>query len=286
MGIDAVAYFVDWDFFANPMVTDRYLRMMSQREIQSVLFLTKKKDKFQISILEYNPGQNLVFANKTAWKSSIGSIHDVFLALGLNLSKVVTPSDRTNFLVPENAQVYQYIPLSEGIILYTYPSQLKRVKLAVERFEKVEIPNGCSNQVRSKLEAYNSEIDIKNNSLLNQLTHEYPYEFELVPVREDNEHYRNGFQYVLRFITTTGFSSKRLLKMTIDENETDYISVKPGNGNGGTDLLTIPVEAIVSKFYVKQTVAKDIYVGKHWDADYTWKESLTNFIFNLKNQLQ
>ena len=51
-----------------------------------------------------------------------------------------------------------------------------------------------------------------------------------------------------------------------------------------TRVKTIPRDAIVSKFYVRQNISKNVHVGE-WDADVTWQEALTNMIGNLSQEL-
>ena len=63
--------------------------------------------------------------------------------------------------------------------------------------------------------------------------------------------------------------------------ETAYISTVKGDSTN-TILKTIPVDALVHKFYIRQTVTHEVYVGKDWDADNTWSKALENFILNLK----
>jgi hypothetical protein len=285
MGIDAVAYFLDQDLCASLIIRSRFASMMNMREIKTLLFIKVNKDTYQLLIVPFNGTLDFISPNDIGWLSAKGTLNDAFLSLGLKISQSRLPQDQTNFLVPELPQKYHYLPLEEGLVLQTYPSQLRRVKLAVELKDSLEIKPGYPNSVQTRIRQYNQAINAQNNRLIALLKNSYPYSFDTVYAGSDNELYRNGYQYVLRSLNTKGRNIKMILSLPIDDNETDFITVKPGNGSG-VDLIRIPVETNVSKYYIKQTVAKDLYVGKHWDADIHWEESLLNFVFNLSEYLK
>ena len=76
-----------------------------------------------------------------------------------------------------------------------------------------------------------------------------------------------------------------LLNYEIDYTETDYITLKTIMDEI-TTLEQIPVNAPVYKYYMKQIVNKEIYLGVQWDADLTWEGALLNHINNFKQALE
>jgi len=67
------------------------------------------------------------------------------------------------------------------------------------------------------------------------------------------------------------------------EGETDYMTVK--NRGGDISLKKIPINAPVVKYYVKQVLSGDVYLGSEWDADMSWDEALINYIEGLKSRV-
>ena len=114
----------------------------------------------------------------------------------------------------------------------------------------------------------------------------YPFEYELVDYSEGEQHlYRREFSYILMFLHSTGRNIRELLNYEIDYTETDYITLKTITEEL-TTLEQIQVDALVFKFYIKQLVNKEIYLGTEWDADLTWEGALLNHISNFKQALE
>ena len=56
--------------------------------------------------------------------------------------------------------------------------------------------------------------------------------------------------------------------------------------DGTITLRTIPVEAPVYKFYIKNLLRNEVYVGESWDADETWQEALDNYLSAMVEELK
>ena len=70
-----------------------------------------------------------------------------------------------------------------------------------------------------------------------------------------------------------------MLDYNITQGETDFVSIIPIMPDQ-TKAKPIPKDAIVTKFYVRQNISKNIHVGE-WDADTSWQAALNNMIGNL-----
>jgi hypothetical protein len=112
----------------------------------------------------------------------------------------------------------------------------------------------------------------------------YPLKYEFSNTSDAKELYNQGHQYVLAMVSGTGKTVKQMLNYKLEANETDFISIK--STEIGSVLKTIPVDGVVTKYYVKHVYTKDVYLGSRWEADLTWEEGLENFIFNMKAVLK
>ena len=92
--------------------------------------------------------------------------------------------------------------------------------------------------------------------------------------------YREGFLYQLVRIQSNGRMIKEFLDYEINDMETDYVTMKK-RPDGSITLRTIPADAPVHKFYIKNLARNEVYVGETWDADETWQDALTNYLDNL-----
>ena len=81
-------------------------------------------------------------------------------------------------------------------------------------------------------------------------------------VSSDDDIYNQGHQFALQIILGTGKTVRQMLNYETDPYETDYVTIK-----AGSTLNTLPVEAVVYKYYVKHVYTKDVYLGSRWDAD-------------------
>ncbi|MEQ9302292.1 MAG: hypothetical protein RJQ14_00140, partial [Marinoscillum sp.] len=77
-----------------------------------------------------------------------------------------------------------------------------------------------------------------------------------------------------------GKSIKRILNYQGLKTETHYVS-STFDAVGKSTLERISVDANVTKYYIKQTIVKDVHTGE-WDADATWELALRNFVLNLR----
>lgn len=135
-------------------------------------------------------------------------------------------------------------------------------------------------QLLDQISQYNTEVARKNERI-KEIMKAYPFKYDLVQETDESKLYDSGYQYALMSVSSTGRSVKRILNYPSSKSETHYVSATISN-EGETALKRIPVQANITKYYIKQTIVKDVHTGKVWDADAPWEEALRNYILNLR----
>ena len=130
----------------------------------------------------------------------------------------------------------------------------------------------------SRVNRYNEKVKLQNREL-EKLLKDFPYEIEFVEYLSDEDLLRNRYQFVLRNIYASGEAIKAMLKYEDQPSEAGYVSVIPLPPNN-TSIKNFPRKTLLHKFYIRQNIAKNVYVGE-WDADTTWQKALTNYIGNM-----
>ncbi|MEP3387352.1 MAG: hypothetical protein ABJO02_04135, partial [Reichenbachiella sp.] len=164
----------------------------------------------------------------------------------------------------------------------TYASDLKVDKLVVPKFQKYEMEDSTAlgSDALAKIATYNAEVDRKNRRL-EEIMLDYPLGYEFSETASDVDIYNQGYQFVLLTMHGSGKTIKEMLDYEVDPYETDYVTIR-----AGSTLNTLPVDAVVFKYYVKHVYTQDAYLGSRWDADLTWEQALQNFIFHMKDILK
>ena len=250
MGVDAIAYLHSDDWNASPASKSTFQSFFQKRQVVHVVILSKNKNNiYELSIKRLDD-----FSSQ--WETTGGSLNQALFRLGkeIKIKKFVIE----NFLSSSEPEIVTDVPFSKWTASTSFPDQIKRMTIGVARFES---------------EGQNEE--------LKRLLGSYPFKYELFDYIDDEDAYRKGYQFILVHMGTAGKSIKNLLNYRTGLNETDYISTVAADSRT-TRLKKIPVDAFVHKFYFRQTVNHEAYVGKKWDVDVTWQKSLANFILNLR----
>ena len=202
----------------------------------------------------------------------------------VNVGKEIRRADQVkqNFLIPDKPNVLEGLSTVENTLLKNYPGILRRSKLAVERFSMLDTTNISDQQVLANIRSYNQAVKAKNIEL-DTIMKSYPYEYELIDALSDDELKRRRYQFVLRSISASASTVKQMLDYDIPANVTDFVSVIPVMPDQ-TRVKTLPRDAFVYKFYIRQNISKNVHVGE-WDADVTWQSALNNMIGNLTQEL-
>lgn len=248
IGIDAIAYVHTQDWHASRESNSLFREFFSKRQVKHVLVVGQRDGLFEVAIQP-------ISANNTVWHTNGGSLSQLMYRLGRETQTVGLT--RENFLPVDVPEIVTDVPFSNWSASLNFPDAIKRLKIGV---------------AKSTNEA--------DNVRLIQLLAQYPFEYDLIDYTTDEDAFRKGYQFVLVSMTTSGESIKKLLNYKVTAGETHYMSTTSVDER--IRLKAIPIDALVTKYYFRNTVNHEAYVGVDWDADVTWEQSLTNFLRNLR----
>ncbi|WP_420580310.1 hypothetical protein [Reichenbachiella sp.] len=286
MKIDAVAYYYLDDMFASPDANESFAKEMEKREIKYIIVLEQSAsnlagvESYRISISGFNDKPSFISERQKAWQTQ-GPDLEVLLS-EMRKDVIRAEMERENYLIPDIPEFFTDAKILKGKRIPTYAMDLKVDKLVVPRFQKyiMEDSSALDAVALSKIAAYNAEVERKNKRL-EEIMLDYPLGYEFSETSSDIDIYNQGHQFVLLMMQGSGKTIKEMLNYEIEPYETDYVTIR-----AGSTLNTLPVDAVVYKYYVKHVYTQDAYLGSRWDADLTWEQALQNFIFHMKDILK
>ena len=77
---------------------------------------------------------------------------------------------------------------------------------------------------------------------------------------------------------------RELLGYEVNNQVNELITMKKDE-NGNLTVKSIPIDALVTKFYVKHINSGDIYLAEQWDGDDNWRDALRNHLNPLIEKL-
>jgi hypothetical protein len=296
IGIDAVAYAYLNDVFANQEVSKAYADIFTKREIKYIIVLSKvwlkiknkESLRYVIVITPYSRDALFIANGQNAYKDQNKDLEKAMKKIyGVSVRKDMVKS---NNLIIDQPEFLPAFTIIKGLKYQSFPQDLRVDKLAVPKFEEAPIPSKrpggiLNNRIAKEIEKANTAVE-RQNFELDRLFQNYPWKYELVDLKKGEEQlYRDGFLYRLVRIQSNGRMVKEFLDYETNDMETDYVTLKK-KPNGTITLRTIPADAPIHKFYIKNLARNEVYVGDSWDADETWQEALTNFLDNLIEKLK
>ncbi|MDA0193703.1 MAG: hypothetical protein O2887_00660 [Bacteroidetes bacterium] len=292
IGIDAVAYYHLSDFYSGVDATIGFMKLVKTRNIENLIFISQANNalgtEIEIIIVPNQAPDRLLIPNQKAYRLQGTELRTLTQKLGRDIYRANLVNK--NFLIIDQPEFFTDTDVVKGRRYETFSRDLNVGKLAVPLFSKYTFPTGMdssdlkADKVRI-IQDYNAAID-RLNYKLGLIMENYPYKYELVDYSVGEDHlYRREFSYVLMYLHAPGRNIRELLNYEIDYTETDYITLKTIMDEV-TTLEQISVNAPVYKYYMKQLVNKEIYMGTQWDADLTWEGALLNHINNFKQALE
>ena len=282
MGVDPILYLQDINYIASSSAQKSYVELFNQRKITNVIFFSQKDNEYEILIGPYSGSSKLILEGSEVFAMRSNSLHELLLDVGREIRRA--DYEIQNFLIPEKPSYIGGLSIVEKTLLKNYPGVLRRSKLAVERFALLDTSKTQNEEILARIIDYNRNIASKNLELEEILKSSYPYEFEMIDPMSDDELKRKRYQFVLRSVCSTVETAKKMLDYDVVPGTTGFASIIPVMPDQ-TRVKTIPRNAIVCKFYVRQNISKNVHVGV-WDADVTWQEALHNMIGNLAQDLR
>lgn len=291
LSIDAVLYFYIDDIIAGYDVQRAIAQQMIARDIKNILMLSKDKingrDQYISVLTPFNEEPTFMSNNQAVWKSQTSDLEILFR----NLSRSIDNADLTleNLLIIDSPEYYRGSDIIRGGRFETLNTDLRIDKLAVPKF--IDLPTTEDMSVASSTEMVsliNSENtkNLSRNAQLEQLLVNYPYEFGIIPYEYDEKKLlTKGFQFVLMRINSSGRNVRKLLGYDVSENNDELITVKKDN-LGEVKVKSIPIDAMVFKYYIKHINSGDVYLGEQWDGDDNWQDALNNHMSAIIEKLE
>lgn len=276
MSIDAVIYINENDFSSGNSTKNFYEDILSKRAIKNLIFVNQRKGQFELLCAPYKGGNELIRNSEKVYFGKSGNLNRLMLEFAREVKRAENPIK--NFLIPDRPTYLDALSIVEKNNLKNYPGQIRRNKLAVEKFQEMVIPENASAELTEKIDFYNSSVQEKNKALEN-LLQSFPYETELIEYMSDEDLLRKRYQFILRNLYASGESIQSMLKYKVQPSEAGYVSVIPEMPDN-TSIKTFPRKALLYKFYIRQNIAKNVYVGE-WDADEDWEAAFQNYMGNM-----
>jgi len=291
LNIDAVSYFYVDDLIAGHDVQRVINDQMIKRDIKNIFMLSRDKidgrDQYIGVLTPFNAKPDFISNNQNSWKSHTSDLEILFR----NLARSIDNADLTleNLLIIDFPEYYHGSDLIRGRRFEVLNTDLRIDRLAVPKYMDLPVPENSENQSTSKMRTMINEENKRNferNGRIEQVMSKYPYKFEIVPYEYDEKKLlTKGFQFVLMRIGSSGKNVRQLLGYEISDNVDELITVKK-NDQGEAIVKSIPIDAMVYKYYVKHINSGDIYLGEQWDGDDDWQNAMKNHISAIVEKLE
>lgn len=289
LGIDPVMYYYIDDLIAGYDVKRAITEQMVRREIKNVLLLSKDKinnrDQYIGVITEFNQQPTFISHNQSAWKSQTSDLEILFR----NLLRSVDNADlaRENLLILDTPEYFRGVEILKGKRFETFNTDLRIDRIAIPLFEELPIPDNtdAASAGLARRITMENELNLQRNAQLEQIMAKYPYEFKIVPYEYDEKKLLSkGFQFVLLQLTSSGRNVRELLGYEVNDQVNELITMKKDD-EGNLSVTSIPIDGMVTKYYIKHINSGDIYLGEQWDGDDNWHDALRNHINPLIDKL-
>ena len=290
--MDPVAYYFYDDVYSGKEARAAFAEAWKKRGVKNILLIikskvnnNKKNVRFLLLATTFNGESSLMNEGQPAWKNNGKDFKKVLD----KFKRVANKQTGTNLLVASVPEYFNDAKLIKGQRVESYYTDLKLGKLAVPRFATTNLPGkrpgGLVNTMVKNRLAQAEEQAASFNNQLASIMKGYKFEYDLVDQNiNDKDLMIAGYNYVIRSLRTSGIGVKRLLNYPVDEEDEHYITVKLVNNK--PTMRYIPIKAPVYKYYIKNLKTGNIYLGKNWDADETWQESLKNVLYNISIELK
>jgi len=258
-GIDAVAYFESNRVLAGADLQQAFVKYLSTRNISFLILFTKSASTYSLTFFRLNGKANLFDAGSAGWQQSHTSLKELLLTV---FRFAVSNQKKQNLLIndfPETGNAFKYF---DGRRNEVYTSLVKSFKVAVP-----------------------SMGNEKADEQLDQILKEHlPLKYEIVNADvSEADLETKGFKTIVRFVRTTGIIAREILEY--DNSKTGTALASAAIVNNEAQLKTIPANATIYKFYVKQLEYGNLFLGNKWDADTEWQQALINHLYLMRQQL-
>jgi hypothetical protein len=289
LGLDPVLYYYIDDLISGYDVKRAATEQMLRREIKNVLLLSKDKingrDQYIGVITAFDQKPTFISHNQPSWKSQTSDLEILFR----NLFRTIDNADltRENLLVLDTPEYFRGVDILKGKRFESFNTDLRIDRIAIPAFEELPLPQNTDavGAALAQTISRENELNLQRNAQLEQIMANYPYEFRIVPYEYDEKKLlTKGFQFVLMQLTSSGRNVRELLGYEVNSQVNELITMK-NDVNGNLIVKSIPIDALVTKYYVKHINSGDIYLGEQWDGDDNWYDALRNYLIPLIEKL-
>ncbi len=291
-GLDPVAYYFYDDVYSGKESRAAFAASWAKRGISNIVLLLKSEVnnnsgnvRYLLLVTPFNGESTLMDEGQPAWKSNGKNLKSVMSKFTRTANRI----ESTNLLISDAPEYFNDVSMIKGNRIESYFTDLRIGKLAIPKFATSDLPGKrpgglVNNLVKNRLQQAEEQANSFNTELAS-IMDSYRFDYGLVEHNaSDEELMKQGFTYVLNHLHTSGIGVRRLLNYEVDEEEEYYVTVKYNKGK--PTQRYIPIKAPIYKYYIKNLKTGFIYIGKYWDADETWQESLQNVIKNIDLEIK
>ncbi|MEM9896452.1 MAG: hypothetical protein AAF789_08785 [Bacteroidota bacterium] len=278
MGIDPIVYINAFDLQGSAHSLQSYQSYLLQRGVKNLIFLTKKKNTYELLMAPFNQKETMVSNSTTVYYMAREHLTRLLIDTGREIRRIERKS--TNFLPPVSPLVLSGLSIIEKEKIKRMPGQLRRSLLAVERFSRKPIPEGSSQAAIDHISAYNTKIDLANATLDSIMAKNYPFDYIVIDKMSNEEMLRKRYQFLLRSEFGSVETVLRRLEYDVQEDDHEMITIVPILPDQ-TLKKPYSINTLIYKFYIRQNITKNIHVGE-WDAEAKWEDALINLIGNMR----
>lgn len=289
--IDAVLYFYIDDMIAGYDVQRAITVQMNKRDIKNIFMLSMDnidgRDQYIGVLTPYNKQPSFISNNQAAWKSQTSDLEILFR----NLARSIDNANLTleNLLVIDSPEYFRGVDIIRGRRFEMFNTDLRIDRIAIPKFTDIPVPANSdaisTSEMISKINKENAS-NLGRNAQIEQLMANYPYKYEIVPYEYDEKKLLvKGFQFVLMRINSSGRNVREMLGYDISDDITELITIRK-DSEENVSIKSIPIDAMVYKYYVKHINSGDIYLGEQWDGDDNWQDALNNHIGTLIKSIE
>lgn len=281
-GIDGIAYF-RWDeLFSGFEPQYEIAGFLNTRQVQNLILIKTQKGIAEVWLTGFNGQWTFIENSQKAWYNQDSTISRTLLPL---YQKAALELEKSNLLISDFPEYYENLYFHNQKIERIYPPNVKSFKTCVSQMPAKGKPEGMPERVSKAYNLYYDAMVSRNNQIRDLIGSSYPFQntmFDLGPdpstlKLQEGCNFYLGYVYgkAIDIASMFGVPSGNTREVTINS----VLSDKPM-------VRYISSSRNIFKFYLKNSITGDIFIGSGWDADVTIEDALSNFIFYLKKDLK
>ena len=281
-GVDAVAYFQWSIMFSGFEPQQEISEFLKTRQVENIILVRSTIGRAEVWLTAFNDDWTIISSGQNAWYSADSTVSRALLPL---YQKAALEQVRKNLLISDMPEYYEGLIFHQRKINKIYPQDVRGFKTCIAIIPTVPKPDDMNANLQRIFETYQNAVMGRNDELKNVINEKYPFKYEFYEFGLPMEELRakNGCNFFLGYVYGTASNVSQMFKLSSGDSKeiktNAVLSEKP-------IIRNISPERMVFKFYFKNTVNGEIFIGSVWDADVAINDALRNFIFYLKRDLK